>query len=200
MNKVTALGALALAFSASQVSATTTVFTDQASFNSAAGTAVLEDFEDGSLATGLSITSSTGTVAGGNFADRLVPGQSTVFNFATGQSAFGGIFDLSPGGAGLGLLLTLGLANGSTETVTQEIASSCTGCFFGFTSTNPFLSVTFTSGTQGGSAETYNVNSLSFASANVGAVPEPSTWAMMLLGFFGVAGAMRTRRTVSFAF
>jgi hypothetical protein len=46
-------------------------------------------------------------------------------------------------------------------------------------------------GISGGSAIGVPIN---------GAVPEPSTWAMMLLGFFGVAGAMRTRRTVSFAF
>ena len=30
----------------------------------------------------------------------------------------------------------------------------------------------------------------------MGAVPEPSTWAMMLLGFFGVGGLMRRRGTV----
>lgn len=28
----------------------------------------------------------------------------------------------------------------------------------------------------------------------VGAVPEPATWAMMLLGFFGIGGAMRSRQ------
>lgn len=31
---------------------------------------------------------------------------------------------------------------------------------------------------------------------NVGAVPEPSTWAMMLLGFFGIGGAMRRAKPV----
>jgi hypothetical protein len=29
---------------------------------------------------------------------------------------------------------------------------------------------------------------------NVGGVPEPATWAMMLLGFFGVGGMVRSRR------
>lgn len=32
--------------------------------------------------------------------------------------------------------------------------------------------------------------------ADVGAVPEPSTWAMMMLGFFGIGGAMRRAKPV----
>jgi hypothetical protein len=65
-------------------------------------------------------------------------------------------------------------------------------------------SVNFTAGAS---------NTLSFASQNVGtdfgpviggvsisAVPEPSTWAMMLLGFLGLGFAFRqSRRKVSFA-
>jgi hypothetical protein len=43
----------------------------------------------------------------------------------------------------------------------------------------------------------------SLGNPDVGAVPEPSTWAMMLLGFGFVGGAMRSRRrqkvTVSYA-
>jgi hypothetical protein len=36
--------------------------------------------------------------------------------------------------------------------------------------------------------------------ASVSAVPEPATWAMMILGFFGVGGALRvTRRRTAFA-
>jgi hypothetical protein len=39
------------------------------------------------------------------------------------------------------------------------------------------------------------------APGGVGAVPEPATWAMMLVGFGAVGGAMRRRRgkTVAFA-
>jgi hypothetical protein len=33
------------------------------------------------------------------------------------------------------------------------------------------------------------------AFGGVGAVPEPTTWAMLLVGFFGIGGAMRRRRT-----
>ncbi|MBM6577743.1 PEP-CTERM sorting domain-containing protein [Microvirga sp. SRT01] len=40
------------------------------------------------------------------------------------------------------------------------------------------------------------------SNAGIGAVPEPSTWAMMIVGFGMVGGAMRRRRVstkVSFA-
>jgi Laminin B (Domain IV)/PEP-CTERM motif len=44
--------------------------------------------------------------------------------------------------------------------------------------------------------DTDGLDSVSFGSAAVGAVPEPSTWAMMILGFVGV-GAMTYRRRKS---
>lgn len=42
------------------------------------------------------------------------------------------------------------------------------------------------------SADGYRLDGLTFA-----AVPEPSTWAMLLLGFFGMGAALRTRRTAA---
>ncbi|WP_293903543.1 choice-of-anchor K domain-containing protein [Phenylobacterium sp.] len=36
--------------------------------------------------------------------------------------------------------------------------------------------------------------SAGFIGHGLGAVPEPATWAMMILGFFGLGGALRTRR------
>lgn len=180
-------------------SAATTVFTSQPAFNVAAGPTLLENFNDAALIPGLSITT-TGSISGGQFQDRLVPGSSTTFNFTSAQSAFGGIFDLSPGGAGLGIRFTLGRLGGGTEVVTQQVANNCVGCFFGFSSTNPFTSVTLNSGTQGGFAETYNLNDLKVAAA----VPEPSTWAFMLIGFGFIGGVMRSAKrqqkiTVSYA-
>lgn len=48
----------------------------------------------------------------------------------------------------------------------------------------------------------FKLESVSFVAS--GAVPEPSTWAMMLIGFFGIGGMIRSRRrrqnvTVSYA-
>jgi hypothetical protein len=37
---------------------------------------------------------------------------------------------------------------------------------------------------------TLNVNS-------IGAVPEPATWALLLLGFFGIGGLMRAKRRIA---
>lgn len=41
---------------------------------------------------------------------------------------------------------------------------------------------------------TAGTNQVNFASSVTGAVPEPGTWAMMLIGFGGVGGAMRRTR------
>jgi hypothetical protein len=60
--------------------------------------------------------------------------------------------------------------------------------FYGFTSSTPFTSVTTSN--PGG---TYVIMD-NFALAS--AVPEPSTWAMMILGFVGI-GAMTYRRRKS---
>ena len=54
-----------------------------------------------------------------------------------------------------------------------------------------------------GSDEFFGVNSVQVNDVAV-AVPEPATWAMLLLGFFGIGGALRysrrkARQTVSFA-
>ena len=48
-------------------------------------------------------------------------------------------------------------------------------------------------------ADNFPVNSNVFAAADVGAVPEASTWAMMLLGFGGIGVALRRRRDPALA-
>jgi hypothetical protein len=200
MRTILSVCAAALATISTQASAATMIYSDAAAFNLAAGATVTEDFSDGTLVPGLSITSSGGQITGGMFFDSVSPGDTTLFSFSSGQSAFGGIFNLAdPGGPGLGLSLTLGLLGGGTETLSQEILRTCQGCFFGFTSTNPFVSVTFNPGTQAGALETFALDDLQIAPAQTAAVPEPTTWALMLLGFGLVGGAMRTRRSQKLA-
>ncbi len=191
------------AFAAAPSSAAVTYYYTQASFLAALGasTPIVEDFDDTTLVPGLSILSTAGDVdstAADLFYDRLVPNQaSTTFILpAGGYNAFGGFFDLAgPGGAGLGITITTVLGG----TLATEIPNSTAGSFFGFITDAKFDYVVLTAGTQGGSAETYTLNDLTFG--NVGAaVPEPATWGMMIVGL-GVAGmAMRRRSTkVSFA-
>lgn len=64
-----------------------------------------------------------------------------------------------------------------------------------FTATSAQSTLTFNS-LKGGNNEGVLIDAVS-----VGAVPEPATWAMMILGFGVVGGAMRrrTRQTVSYA-
>lgn len=164
------------------------IYTDPATL-AGQTSAVIEDFDDSTLASGLSFSSNAGSIGGGLFNDRLVAGQAeTTFSFAGGSDSFGGIFDLSPGGFGQGIEFVLGLAGGGTE-VAGRIGTSG---FFGFTSTNRFNSVTLRGfDTVNGSAETYNLNNAQFGVLS--AVPEPGTWAMMLLGIGGVGFAMRRR-------
>jgi hypothetical protein len=64
---------------------------------------------------------------------------------------------------------------------------------FIFEFATPQSSITFGPNTPG-------LSGINFYSGTVAAVPEPSTWAMMLLGFLGLGFAFRqSRRKVSFA-
>ena len=174
---------------AAPAEAAVTFFNSLASFNAAAGATTTEDFADNTLIPGLSIVSTNGNIGGGVFNDRLIPGgATTTFSFASGIKAFGGNFDLSPNGAGIGISLTL-TPGGILST---EVPRTSTGQFFGFVSDTAFTSVLFTGGTQGGGAETYNLDNLAFGP---GGVPEPAAWAMLIGGFGVVGGAMRRRRT-----
>ncbi|KQT31992.1 hypothetical protein ASG29_09010 [Sphingomonas sp. Leaf412] len=189
----TATAAVAM-IAAMPATATTTVYTDQAAFDVAAGTTAVEDFGDTMLVSGLTYSSTVGTIGSGVFNDRLVIGaQTTTFNFADGTTSFGANFDLTPGGQGLGIKFLLSLASGGTEMVSAEVPQAFSGQFFGFTSSSAFTSVTLQGGTQSGVAETYNLDNLRFGVSAAGGVPEPATWALMILGFGAVGGAMRRR-------
>ena len=61
--------------------------------------------------------------------------------------------------------------------------------FLGFVSTDPFNAITLTVPTDG----SWVVSDFTTAQALTSAVPEPSTWAMMILGFAGI-GFMAYRR------
>ncbi|HEX8056314.1 MAG TPA: PEPxxWA-CTERM sorting domain-containing protein [Novosphingobium sp.] len=195
--KKTTLAVLAAATSlvASPSFAATTIYTDQAAFLSALNASSLEDFADTTLATGLSFSSTVGSITSGRFADQLAPGaQTTTFNFATAVNAFGGNFDLSPGGAGIGIQFTT--APGGL--IGTEVPRDFSGQFFGFISDTAFTSVLLTGGTQANGVETYNLDNLVFGTG--AAVPEPGTWAMMIVGIGLAGGAMRRRATAKIRF
>jgi hypothetical protein len=184
------------AFIATSAQAQVTYYTDEASFLAALGGApVTEDFEDTALVPGLTFVSTVGSIGGGRFNDQLAPSaQTTTFSFGGAINAFGGFWDLTPGGAGVGITFTP--APGATLTV--ELPRTYSGQFWGFISTNTFSSLLLTAGTQANGVETYNLDNLTFGTA--AAVPEPAAWGM-LIGGFGLAGmAMRRRvRAVTYA-
>lgn len=179
----------ACAFS-STASASYVTYTDRALWEAAVGGAFsTESFDDAST-TGFTIDQvgsghSTG-ISGGVYHDRVVR-NTTFTNYLFGSmiNAFGANWDLRPGGAGQGLQLVLG-----TEVITPQIPNSFAGGFFGVVSTSLFNRVTVRAGSLGGFAETHDVDNLVFASS----VPEPETYALMLLGLAAVGAAARRRR------
>ena len=182
--------ALLLATVAAPAMAAEVIYTDERAFR-AATTPFVEGFDDATLRTGLEIDSTIGSISGGVFNDRVVAGSAqTLFTFRTPISAFGALFDLSPGGAGQGIRITLS----GGRNLSVEVSRTAFGEFFGFTSNTPFTSVLFRGGTQGGTAETYTIDNLQFGLAgNTGPIPEPSTWALMILGFGALGVALRRR-------
>ncbi|SHI13781.1 PEP-CTERM protein-sorting domain-containing protein [Bradyrhizobium erythrophlei] len=81
--------------------------------------------------------------------------------------------------------ITLSTGDGYTVTYPELYAHD----FIGFTSSAPITSVTFSN------FATLSFFDVQLASDNVSAVPEPSTWAMMILGFAGL-GFMACRRKI----
>lgn len=87
---------------------------------------------------------------------------------------------------------TFTLSNGTIATVLNTVTIGNTPEFIGFVSTDPFTSVTFSVPVCDATAECQSWVVADVVNA-VAAVPEPSTWAMLILGFAGV-GFMAHRR------
>jgi hypothetical protein len=99
-------------------------------------------------------------------------------------------------GTFLGGNVTFTLSNGDAFTLGSALDGYATAHFFGVTDTTAFTSVLLTINGSGPPPldDVLSLNDVTFGSLSVAAAaPEPSTWAMMILGFFGV-GAMGYRR------
>lgn len=178
------------------------IYTNEADFIAAlGGVTTLEDFNDSILASPLtSIVSTNGAIQGNRFSDTLTQtSASTTFNFSSEIRGFGGIFNLSPGGGDQGIAFLL---NGVTPLGDSsfEIPNGNGNSFWGFVSDFPLTSVKLIAGTQSGNEnhEAYNLDNLRFGGAGGGSatppVPEPATWAMMLVGFGAIGVTMRRRK------
>ena len=115
------------------------------------------------------------------------PGDNTMVHLTDAQVQ--AVVDWMLGGQiGPSPILSL-LRNVDTFTVDNTLPNFQTQ-FLGFVSTDPFNSITLTVPTDA----SWVVSDFTTAESLASAVPEPSTWAMMLLGFAGV-GLMAYRRS-----
>jgi len=116
-----------------------------------------------------------GPLSGSDF---FYSGESFTVYFPTAVTAVG-IF--SNTNLPVDALLTTSSGGATTTFNTYDTA---TFGFLGYTSATPFTSATFTS-------STYNIPEIEFGAA---AVPEPATWAMMVLGLVGIGAGLRRMR------
>jgi hypothetical protein len=192
---------------AAPASATGTIYTSRTAFEAALGRSLTDDF---------------GAAYGSGFSVRSNAAMSAVLNQTTFQSTAYTDLNIVSGGrycAGCNGSFTLGFAatsfgtaagvfgvgadlvyssgytafvtygDGSTENVATPVGSS----FFGITSTTGVKSIAY--GLANGGTTTGGSFSIDNLTIGASAVPEPASWAMMIVGIGAVGATMRRRRT-----
>jgi hypothetical protein len=119
-----------------------------------------------------------------DISDFFLPNESFTVTFPTPVTAVG-IFS----NVNLPLSSEISTTSGDTGSINYTVYDTLTFTFLGFTSTTPFTSATFSS------TSPFNIPMIEYGAAAVAAIPEPSTWAMMLIGFagLGLAGYRRAK-------
>jgi hypothetical protein len=194
-----AAGASLMALAAHPAAAASLItYSDAAKFNSAARPSFSEDFSDGDLVAGLSISGENISLISGKLRQTLHPvsAPSTTFVFADPIRAFGGTYDFTPGGVGQKFDVIVSFLDPDREAVNLGAPAGGSG-FFGFTSPYAVKQVVFQA--KAGN-ESYSFDNLSFGpTLPTAPVPEPGTWALLILGFFGMGSALRRRRDEALA-
>lgn len=122
--------------------------------------------------------------------------------FSTPVAAFG-FYGTDIGDFNGQLTLTLTSASGTTTLTVPNTLNGNDGSllFYGIIDTaNPFTSITF--GNTAPGADLFGFDDITVGDVRqvTGGVPEPTTWAMMIIGFGAIGGTMRRRSTkVAFA-
>jgi hypothetical protein len=195
------LAATVLACASAPAMAAPTYYTDFSGFSAAAGVLTTNNL-DGAPAgldwgdfdfgvAGASGTVTTAAYSTGNSAQGAGDDATFIFTFDAPVFAFGiDIFDLGTSGASSLFILVDG--------VEHTLFSSVTGAngnlrFGGVTDASGMTNISIYSTNQ------YDVIELDNVSYRGGAVPEPATWAMMLVGFGGLGAALRRRRALALA-
>jgi hypothetical protein len=190
--------AVPLVLWASTASAAIITYTNQAAWTAAvSGPILVEPFNNYGPQPHTGGSTVNGTISGNQFLDWVVVGGATTTGLVlpnpTPVMAVGGLWNTAPNGEGNGLLFTLSMTLGGTQTVGQ--IGPFNG-FFGWTSTEQFNSFTISAGSNPGSAETYTLDNLSYAQALAAPqtpVPEPGTLALVGTGLAGLGLRLRKR-------
>jgi hypothetical protein len=133
----------------------------RAEWEAQVGSFVEEDFtggvlEDFSISTAGTFQNGFDTT--GQLTDRLASGSSTTITFDFEIYAFGGNWDLSFRGAGLGIQV-----NAGGVMIPIEIPHTHAGEFFGFTSDFGFTELVLAAGSQSGGPEKYTADDFVYA-------------------------------------
>lgn len=134
---------------------------------------------------GLGATALTATLAGGGASANAITG-GLAAGGCNGNGAGFVCFDFTPNIA----------ANISNLTFDLVATSGA----FNFAENGPHLKILWSNNaTKDQKVGDLFSRDIPFSHETVAAVPEPATWAMMLLGFFGLGAALRSRRAAAFA-
>lgn len=206
------LAALACAVVAAvPAQAAVTVYTSESAFKAAIGAFATDTFSDltpGDLASPLTRTLSNGSsyTASANgpgddglflLADKRLSNNSgsndiLFSSFSKNISALSGFFAVTDSAEKTVGNSTISFVVADKDGNTSYNLANPTGNFVGFVSTGGLASVT--AKTVAAEAKFVTVGNLSLASAKMtSAVPEPATWAMMLVGF-GLMGSVMRRK------
>ena len=211
--KLVPLACLAAIGAASPASAAFVIYTDQAAFLaaiSAPGTDTYDDLATASLPGPISRTAGAYayTAAVGPNSPNLFPGRDgatdvflssnnrldtiTLSGFASGVVGAGGLFFGSDigGSPTSAASITVNFTD-ADGTVSRVVLNPTTASFLGAVSDSGLTGVSFLIGDQVGVWPSLDDLTLGAAS---GVVPEPATWAMMILGVGMVGGSLRASR------
>jgi len=188
------LAAIACATSPAAAAAIVTYHQTSDSLRGALSNPKLEDFNDPALQDGFSF-SGDGNYTSGVLYQIVRPNRApTVFSFDAPTYGFGGSLRT----AGINkLVLTLTFEDGSQQTL-DTLDTGTTEDYFGFSSDLGIRSIAVT--TANAANVQFYLDDLVFGDKAVAAVPEPASWAMMIIGFGAVGSTMRRRKPARVSF
>ena len=122
---------------------------------------------------------------------------SVTFSFAVPITAFGAYVTGLGTAAGA---ITVGFNDGAGQTYALVGSSTPGTLFFGITDTSAFSSISFTEVIPGASLnrDNFGFDDIVYSAGRIsGPVPEPASWAMLVVGFGTLGAALRRRRSLA---